>query len=368
MQDRQSRGNILYVDDEEGNLLAFVASFRKFYDKIYTVTSAKEGLEILHSHPIDVVLTDQRMPDMTGIEFLEKIIPDFPDTIRMIVTGFSDIDAVIHAINTGKVFRYIQKPWDKNELKLSIDQAIKTRALELSNRKLVTDLQNEVAQKEQILKIFKSYVPQNVVDEVTQKESDSSTSHSAELRVVSILFSTIHGFKFSEQSVAETTQFLNDYFATMVQCIVKHQGTLNHIGNGILAVFGAPTTYLNNTSNAVYCALEMVSLLDKIKATKGYNIEVGIGINTGEVIVGSLGLPNHIEYTPIGDAVSCASEIEDLVHDVPNGVLITESTYQEVKDNFECEALGPKILQGREEPVNIYRVIKPLIPSNNGGK
>ncbi len=362
MQERPSRGNILYVDDEEGNLFAFVASFRKYYDKIYTVTSAKEGIEILHNHPIDVVLTDQRMPDMTGIEFLEKIIPDFPDTIRMIVTGFSDIDAVIHAINTGKVFRYIQKPWDKNELKLSIDQAIKTRALELSNRKLVADLQTEVAQKEQILQIFQNYVPKNVLDEVSKKEPDTTQSHSAELRIVSILFSSIRGFKFSDQSMSETVQFLNDYFATMVQCIVKHQGTLNHIGNGILAVFGAPTTYLNNTSNAVYCALEMISLLDKIKTTKGYSIEVGIGINTGEVIVGSMGLPNHIEYTPIGDAVHRAAEIEELIHDVPNGVLITEATYQEVKDNFECESLGPKVLQGKEEAVNIYRVIKPLLP------
>ncbi|HUM48070.1 MAG TPA: response regulator, partial [Chitinophagales bacterium] len=119
----EEKFNVLYVDDEENNLISFRAAFRRNYN-IFTATSAAEGIRLLHQHTIPIIITDQRMPQMTGVQFLEKIIPEYPDTIRMILTGFSDIEAIIQAINTGRVFRYITKPWDENELKMTIDNAI----------------------------------------------------------------------------------------------------------------------------------------------------------------------------------------------------------------------------------------------------
>jgi adenylate cyclase len=91
---------ILYVDDEEHNLISFEATFRKEY-KVHTAKSAEEGITIMRGNDIKLVITDQRMPEMTGIQFLEKIAPEFPDTIRMILTGFSDIGVIIEAINSG---------------------------------------------------------------------------------------------------------------------------------------------------------------------------------------------------------------------------------------------------------------------------
>ena len=114
---------LLYVDDEEHNLTSFAATFRKEY-QVYTAISGEEGLDIMRKNDIKLVITDQRMPEMTGIEFLEKIILEFPDSIRMILTGFSDIGVIIDAINSGRVFRYITKPWDENELRMTIENAI----------------------------------------------------------------------------------------------------------------------------------------------------------------------------------------------------------------------------------------------------
>lgn len=94
----------------------------------------------MKKHPIQLIITDQRMPQMTGIQFLEKVIPDYPDCIRMILTGFSDIEAIIQAINTGRVYRYITKPWNKEELKINIDKALETYHLRDLNRKLIEDL------------------------------------------------------------------------------------------------------------------------------------------------------------------------------------------------------------------------------------
>lgn len=369
--ERSRRGNILYVDDEQGNLLAFVATFRKFYDNIYTVTSAKEGIEIMRKHPIDVVLTDQRMPDMTGVQFLEAITPEFPDTPHLIVTGFTDIDAVINAINSARVFRFIKKPWDKDELKRYIDQAINTRILELSNRALVEILQKEVVKKERILNVIKKHVPENIINETISAEQSAYASRVAELSLVTMLYSDIRGFTKPPDKTdpAEIIQFFNEYFSIMEECIERHKGFINKlIGTGILVIFGAPTSYPDNTSNAIYCAFEMVSLLDKInenyKAKRGhvFEIGIGIGINTGEIIAGNIGSPKHIEYTVIGDTLNTAMQLQDLTHDIPKEVLISQSTYDEIKDRFECETLSPKKIRGKEETVNIYRVIKPVAP------
>jgi phosphoserine phosphatase RsbU/P len=131
--------SILYVDDEKDNLTVFNSAFRRDYE-VHIAGSGQEGLEILKKYEIQVIITDQRMPEMTGIQFLEKIIPDYPDCIRMILTGFSDIEAIIQAINTGRVYRYITKPWSKEELKINIDKAIETYQLRRHNKQLIEDL------------------------------------------------------------------------------------------------------------------------------------------------------------------------------------------------------------------------------------
>jgi len=130
---------ILYVDDEEDNLIVFKSTFRRDYN-VYVALSGQEGIEIMKKNEIRLIITDQRMPEMTGIQFLERIIPDYPDCIRMILTGFSDIEAIIQAINTGRVYRYITKPWNREELKMNIDHGLEAYQLKDQNRKLIEDL------------------------------------------------------------------------------------------------------------------------------------------------------------------------------------------------------------------------------------
>jgi len=113
---------VLYVDDESANLVAFKATFRRLYN-VYTATSGAEGLELLRGHPdICVVLSDQKMPNMTGVEFLNKVYDKYPFLIRILVTGFADIEAVVNAINQGKVFKYLTKPWNFDTLNDSIEE------------------------------------------------------------------------------------------------------------------------------------------------------------------------------------------------------------------------------------------------------
>ncbi len=119
----QEQINILYLDDEEQNLFSFLALFRRDYN-VFTTTSPQEAVNHLNSNKVHIIFSDQKMPDVSGVEFFETIRHDYPDSVRILITGYADIEAVIDAINRGQVYRYVTKPWDVNDLKVCIENAI----------------------------------------------------------------------------------------------------------------------------------------------------------------------------------------------------------------------------------------------------
>ena len=131
---------LLYVDDEPNNLVSFKAAFRRDYD-IFTAESGAIGRKILMDEDISIIITDQRMPFMTGVEFLESIVDEYPETMRILITGFSDIQAVIDAINRGKIFHYIQKPWDETYVRNIINNASEIFQLRKEKKVLMANLQ-----------------------------------------------------------------------------------------------------------------------------------------------------------------------------------------------------------------------------------
>lgn len=131
--------NVLYIDDEDNNLKSFRATLRKDF-KIFTAIDGEEGLRIAQEEEIHVVIADQRMPGMTGTEFFERMVQINPDPIRILLTGYSDIASVIDAINKGEVYRFIDKPWNieqiKNSIKNAADIFFMRRELKEKNLKL----------------------------------------------------------------------------------------------------------------------------------------------------------------------------------------------------------------------------------------
>ena len=114
--------NVLYLDDESHNLTAFRAAFRRDF-QVHVTTEPTEAVRILREQPIEVIISDQKMPSLSGVEFFELIMPDNPDPVRMLLTGHADIDAVIDAINKGQIYKYISKPWNEAELKSLVEEA-----------------------------------------------------------------------------------------------------------------------------------------------------------------------------------------------------------------------------------------------------
>ena len=142
---------VLYVDDEENNLQAFKATFRRDY-KVFLAISAEEGEKILNEEEIYIIITYQRMPEKTGVEFLESIIPVHPRPIRLLLTGYTDIQAVIDAINKGQVYHYLTKPWEEEYLRTVIKNAFEVYSLRRENERLTAALLKAIEQLEFLLR------------------------------------------------------------------------------------------------------------------------------------------------------------------------------------------------------------------------
>jgi response regulator RpfG family c-di-GMP phosphodiesterase len=144
---QEDKIRVLYVDDEEFNLSSFKASFRRNFH-IHTAISGPEAIEILKEHTFDIIITDQRMPEMTGIQLLEYMLKNYPEPIRILLTGYSDIQAVIDAINKGQVYRYLTKPWNEDEIRQTVLACYEVLSLRRKNQELLVELEKANKQLE----------------------------------------------------------------------------------------------------------------------------------------------------------------------------------------------------------------------------
>ncbi len=354
---------ILYVDDEEHNLTVFEATFEDYYD-VRTAESARQAFRILQNEPIHVLVTDQRMPEMTGVQLLEAVIDEYPEIVRLILTGYADMDAVVKAINSGRVYHYATKPWVERELKIVLDRAIANYRLRQRNRRLMAELSSKAAREEQIRKAFQQYVPATVVDELLDPRTKNRFQ--GESRIVAVLISDIRGFTSLANRLApdQVVRFLNRYYSIMNAVVARNKGNINkYLGDGMIAVFGAPISSLNNAENAVRAAVEMVEELEAFNRDEavemvGEGVRIGIGVDMGEVVAGNVGSEEKMEYTVIGEPVAVAEEIEAQTKSVPgaNPILISEGVYSWVDDLAEVEKLEPLRLPGQSQKSRLYRV------------
>ncbi len=144
--DKKITHTLLLVDDEENILNSLKRILRNDGYRIFTATNAKEGLNILKQEPVSLVISDQRMPNMTGSEFLALARETAPDAVRIMLTGYADINAAMDAINQGSVYRFITKPWDDNDLLVTIRYALMQYELVLENRRLTQLTQRQNAE------------------------------------------------------------------------------------------------------------------------------------------------------------------------------------------------------------------------------
>lgn len=144
-----SRHKILLIDDEPANLRLLKRVLSAEYETILA-ESGPEGLAVLEREVVSLIITDQRMPGMTGVQVLEQSLRIQPEAVRILLTGYTDIQALIDAINAGHIYKYVQKPWDAEDLKLTVKRALESLDLKLSNDRLIVELRAALVQLENV--------------------------------------------------------------------------------------------------------------------------------------------------------------------------------------------------------------------------
>jgi adenylate cyclase len=214
-------------------------------------------------------------------------------------------------------------------------------------------------EKEMIKRAFTRYVAREVVEEVLKDPEHAMLT--GERREVTVLFCDIRGFtSMSERLTPEqVVSVLNEFYTLMIETIFKHDGTLDKfLGDAVMAVFGAPIAHPDHAARAVKTALDMrtaVADLAKRRRTMGDEpFDVGIGVSLGEVVAGTVGTEERMEYTVIGDSVNVASRLQDRAK--PGSILLSRRTWEAVRDIVDAKSLGKMKVKGKEEEVEVYEV------------
>jgi adenylate cyclase len=217
-------------------------------------------------------------------------------------------------------------------------------------------------EKRRVRNLFSRFISPEMVDQMMKTQDLNSVNKRADL---TIIFTDIRGFTtLSEKLTPEgVVSLLNPYLEAMSQVIYKHGGTVDkYEGDAIIAFFGEPVPYKDHAARALRASLDMrkslAELRDKwTKEGRPSQIEMGVGINSGEVFVGLLGSAQRINYTVIGDNANLAARLQDLTKTYAWPILISESTYQQVKDEFDCELADAVVVKGKTKAVNVYKVV-----------
>ena len=217
----------------------------------------------------------------------------------------------------------------------------------------------EDKEKRRIKRIFKHYVSEEVVEELLKYPGEIPLGGK---RVeVTILFADIRGFTAlsEKRDPRQVVSILNSYFALMANIILKNKGTLDkYIGDGLLAFFGAPIAREEHAEMAVNSAIEMIPMLDVLNKELMLDVplRIGIGIHSGEAVVGNIGSERKMEYTIIGDTVNTASRVEDLTKELQANILITEETFSRLKARYNITPEKEITLRGKTQPIKLYRI------------
>ncbi len=214
-----------------------------------------------------------------------------------------------------------------------------------------------------IRKMFSSYVSKRIVDELIRDPSKAKLG--GDRKEITVLFSDIRGFTtFSEKhQPEEVVSLLNEYLGAMTAIVFEHEGTLDKfVGDAIMALWGAPVGQPDHAERSVRCALAMIDKLKQLQAkwaAEGkYVIDIGIGINTGDMVVGNMGAEGKkMDYTVIGDNVNLGARLEGLTRKYNNHIIISEYTYEKVKNVVQANELGSVTVKGKEKPVVVYDLI-----------
>lgn len=349
--------HILVVDDVEMNrdMLS-----RRLKRQGYTVTTAADGheaLEKISAGHFDAVLLDIMMPGISGMEVLQTLRTshDMNSLPIIMATAQNASEDIVKALAMG-ANDYVTKPIDFPVVLARLQTHLNLKAAAEEIRELAADLERG---KQFIRSVFGRYLSDEVVNNLLDKPAGLTIG--GESREITVLMSDLRGFSAMCENLSpeEVVRLLNLYLERMTEIILRHGGTIDEfIGDAILVVFGAPKDLEPHAECAVACALEMQLAMEAVNDTNANaglpGIEMGIGINTGPVVVGNIGSEQRAKYGVIGRTVNLAARIES--YTVGGQVLISDETASRVKAELSLNGSSTVSPKGCRGTLQIHSV------------
>ena len=334
-------GKLLLVDDNKVNRLLLARTLDLAGHRVASAENGRIALEMLRKDPFDLLLLDIEMPEMDGFQVLEQVRGDLAlrDVPVIVTSSLEGLDSVVRCIELGAE-DYLTKPVNPVLLKARIGASLE--------KKRLRDQQKE-------------FVRRFAAPEVAQDLQQSGFALQGRHVDATVMFCDIRGFTsiVESQPPEETIELLNTYYTLMFDAINGRGGVVNQmIGDGLMAIFGAPLPLDRHAEAAALAALDMIEMIELLaverRSAGRVPIRIGIGIGTGNLVAGYTGTQQRATYTCIGDTVNVAARLEQHTKAVARVILVDAATRAELSADFAVEPLGAVELRGKSAPVEVF--------------
>lgn len=328
-----TKGHLLIVDDNKVNRLLMSRNVELLGHRASVAENGKVAMQMLKAETYDVLLLDIEMPEMDGFEVLEALKSDasLRDLPVIVTSSVEGLDNIVRCIELGAE-DYIPKPVNKTLLNARVSSSLEKKRL--------------YDEQKRLLKRF-------ATDEVAHDLQESGFSIGGRRITATVLFCDIRDFTaLSEDMPPEATiELLNIYYALMFDAVTDQGGIVSlMVGDGLMALFGAPHPIENSGQCAVLAAQEMLRMIDMLnderRAMDEPTLKIGIGIATGEVVAGYAGTDERATYTCIGKTVNLAARLEAHTKKVGEAVLLDRETHRHLPDAIRCRSIPSVVLKG----------------------
>ncbi|HUU74137.1 MAG TPA: adenylate/guanylate cyclase domain-containing response regulator [Burkholderiales bacterium] len=334
---------LLIVEDNKVNRLLLARSVEMQGHHVTQVENGRAALQMLRREPFDLLLLDIEMPEMDGFAVLEemKADVDLQDLPVIVTSSVEGLNNIVRCIGLGAE-DYLPKPLNPVLLKARIDASLEKKRL-----------------RDQLKELLRRFA----TSEVAQDLQQSGFALGGKRVHASVMFADIREFTplVEHQTPEETIELLNAYYALMFEAIGGHGGVVNQmIGDGLMALFGAPLPLDDCAGSAVAAAIDMIELIEQFNLDRNETqkpaIRIGIGIATGDVVAGYTGTHQRATYTCVGETVNLAARLEQHTKEAGRFILIDESTQRSLKHRVPTETLGAVTLKGKSVDVEVFAV------------
>ena len=337
-------GTIVIADDNRVNRLLLARGLEGEGHTVAFAEHGAEALDLLRGQRFDLMLLDVLMPELDGYGVLEEMQqdPHLRDIPVIVTSALDEVDSVVRCLEMGAE-DYLTKPVNPVLLNARINASLEKKRLRDQQRELIS-----------------KFATKEVADELLT----SGFSLGGKYVDASAMFCDIRSFTTIAEGrePAETIELLNDYYTLMMDAISAEGGIVNQIvGDGLMAIFGAPIPREDHPQAAVLAARQMIDLIrlfnEEQAARDKVQIEIGVGIASGRVITGYTGTLHRATYTCVGDTVNVAARLESHTKVVNRPILIDDGTRRGLDRGIALEPQGEVLMKGKTEPINVYAVL-----------